>query len=188
MGESYQIRDQSGLYYFTFQVVGWADIFTRQCYRDIVLDSFTYCRKKKGLELFAYVIMTNHIHTIMRSKNEKLSDLVRDFKKYNSKRILKEVATNNKESRKDWLEMIFKYYAKFNKRAGEKQLWTHENHAIVLYSNAFIIEKLDYIHTNPVKAGIVEYPEQYLYSSARNYAGLPGILDIIELSRTISTY
>jgi REP element-mobilizing transposase RayT len=69
MGESYQIRDQSRVYFFTFQVVGWADIFSRKIYRDIVLDSFKYCREKKGLLLFAYVIMTNHVHAIMQSKS-----------------------------------------------------------------------------------------------------------------------
>ncbi len=59
MGEAYQIKDQEAVYFLTFQVVGWADIFSRRIYRDITLDSFTYCRKNKGMELFAYVIMTN---------------------------------------------------------------------------------------------------------------------------------
>lgn len=79
MGNAYQIHDQSALYFLTFQVVGWADVFSRKDYRDIILDSFEFCRKNKGMELYAYVIMTNHVHCMMRSKNEKLSDLVRDF-------------------------------------------------------------------------------------------------------------
>lgn len=113
MGSAYQIHDQFGLYYFTFQVVGWADIFSRQVYRDIVLDSFSYCRRNKGLQLYAYVVMTNHVHCIMRGKNGGLSDLVRDFKKHTSKFILKEIETNSTESRKEWLKMIFEYHAKY---------------------------------------------------------------------------
>ena len=108
MGSAYQIQDQGGLYFFTFQVVDWADIFSRQIYRDIVLDSFSFCRSEKGMELFAYVIMTNHVHCIVQSKKAKLSELIRDFKRYTSRQVLKEIPTNPKESRKEWLEMIFK--------------------------------------------------------------------------------
>jgi REP element-mobilizing transposase RayT len=169
MGESYQIRDQSRVYFFTFQVVGWADIFSRKIYRDIVLDSFKYCREKKGLLLFAYVIMTNHVHAIMQSKLGDLSGVVRDFKKHTSKQILKEVRENKKESRKEWLEMIFQYHAKYNKRNEHIQFWTHENHAVELSSNEMIDSRVDYIHKNPVRAGWVEKDEDYLYSSARNY-------------------
>ena len=178
MGTAYQIHDQNALYFLTFQVVGWADVFSRRIYRDIVLDSFDFCRKNKGFELFAYVIMTNHIHVIMRSRNGKLSDLVRDFKKYTSKHILKEINYNPKESRKEWLEMIFHYHAKFNKRAGEKQLWTHENHAVELSTNEMMDSRLDYIHNNPVRAGFVAQAEDYLYSSARNYADMESLIEI----------
>ena len=88
MGSAYQIQDQGGLYFFTFQVVGWADVFSRQVYRDIIINAFEYCRNQKGLQLFAYVIMTNHIHCILRSEREELSALIRDFKKYTSKKII----------------------------------------------------------------------------------------------------
>ena len=177
MDKAYQIQNQEAAYFFTFQIVGWADIFSRQIYRDIITDSLTYCRKNKGLELFAYVIMTNHVHTIMRSKNGQLSDLVRDFKKHTSKEILATIG-NIKESRKEWLEMVFRYHARFNKRAGEKQLWTHENHAIELSNNDMINSKLNYIHENPVRSGWVANPEDYLYSSARNYTELGAIIEI----------
>jgi len=172
MGEAYQIKDQDATYYVTFQVVGWADVFSRKVYRDIILDSFTFCRQTKGLELFAYVIMTNHIHCIMRSKNGDLSDLVRDFKKHTSKQILKGIDENRKESRKKWLQMIFAYHAKFNKRSDTQQLWTHEGHAVELSTNNMIDTGLTYIHDNPVRAGWVEQAEDYLYSSARNYADI----------------
>jgi len=133
---------------------------------------------KKGMELNAYVIMTNHIHLIMSSKHGDLSGLVRDFKKYTSKQILSIISNNPIESRKEWLEIVFKYHAKYNMRAGEKQLWTHENHAVELSTNEMIDTRLDYIHDNPVKAGWVENPEHYLYSSSRNYSDVDYLIKI----------
>lgn len=178
MGESYQVRDQAATYFFTFQVVGWADIFSRKVYRDIVIDSFKYCRANKGMDLFAYVIMTNHIHAIMRSREGELSGLIRDFKKHTARQIIQEVAANPGESRKEWLQIVFGYHARFNKRSADKQLWTHENHAVELNTNAMLESRVRYIHNNPVDAGWVRKPEDYLYSSASNYAELDSLLEI----------
>ena len=178
MGNAYQIKNQEATYYLTFQVVGWADVFSKQIYRDVIIDSFKYCIESKGLELFAYVIMTNHVHVIMRSKDGKLSDIVRDFKKHTSKQVLTLINSSNKESRKEWLDMIFRYHAKFNKRSGERQLWTHENHAVELSTKDMIDSRLEYIHNNPVRAGIVQNPEDYLYSSARNYADMQTLIEL----------
>ena len=111
MGEAYQILDQSQAYFLTFQVVGWADIFTRKVYRDIIIDSLSYCRKEKGLLIYAYVIMSNHMHVIFQSKTNRLSDSVRDFKRHTSKKILDELRSNKCESRREWLTIIFRYHA-----------------------------------------------------------------------------
>ncbi len=178
MGDSYQIRNQFGLHFLTFQVVGWADVFTRKNYKDIIIDSFEYCIKEKSLELFAYVIMSNHIHVIMRSQEEDLSSVVRDFKKYTAKRIINEIQSSGKESRKEWLLSIFRYHSKYNKRNGKHQFWTHQNHAIELDTNGLIDSKLNYIHMNPVRAGLVRNVEGYVYSSASNYANLESQLQI----------
>ena len=85
---------------------------------------------------------------------------------------------NPQESRQEWLKMIFEYHAKFKKRSGEFQFWTHENHAIGLNRPKLIESRMKYIHDNPVRAGWVEKPEEYLYSSARNYSGLKGLLEV----------
>jgi len=114
-------------YFLTFQVVGWADVFTRKPYRDLILENLTYCRNEKGLYLFGYVLMTNHLHLVVQQKDGKLSGWVRarlndivgqDFKKFTSKKLLKIILENPQESRKEWLKMIFAYHAKFNKRSG----------------------------------------------------------------------
>ena len=180
MADAYQIKNQKGLYFLTLQVVGWADIFTRQFYRDIIIDSFVYCRKSKGLKVYSYVIMSNHVHCIVSAENN-LSDVIRDFKKFTSKEILKLVNENTQESRKEWLLMIFKYHAKFNKRVEKFQFWTHENHAVELTSNEMIESRINYIHQNPVRAGYVEQEHEFIYSSAKNFAGLINLMEIDEL-------
>ncbi|MBI5541859.1 MAG: transposase [Bacteroidia bacterium] len=179
MPTGYQIKNQNAIYFLTFQVVDWADIFTRKVYRDIVIESLKYCKEQKQLKLYAYVIMSNHVHCILSTENN-LSDIIRDFKKYTSKKILKEI-DNPKESRRKWLMMIFKYHAKFNKRNKDLQFWTQENHAVELSNNDMIESRVNYIHQNPVKAGIVQNEYDYLYSSARNFAGLDSVIEIDEL-------
>ena len=171
MPHTYRISDQEAIYFLTFQIVGWVDIFTRRIYRDIVIESLTYCQQEKGLKLYAYVIMSNHIHLLAQNETGDLSGFVRDFKNFTSRRIL-DIVDNGVESRRDWLKMVFAYHGKFKPKQNN-QVWTHENHAEVIYSSKFILQKINYIHENPVRAGIVEKLEDYLYSSARNYAGLP---------------
>jgi REP element-mobilizing transposase RayT len=187
MTTGYRIEDQSALYYLTLQVVGWIDVFSRQRYRDIVIDSLCYCQENKGLQVFAYVIMTNHVHLIVNSPLGGLSKTIGDFKKFTSKAIIKSIQTDT-ESRRDWMLELFKRYADSHERNTGFQFWTHENHAIVLYSNSFIEDKLTYLHENPVRAGLVEKPEDYLYSSAQNYSGRNGILDVLILSARWKTF
>ena len=172
MGDAYQIKNPYGIYFLTFQVVGWVDVFSRRQYRDDIIESLSYCRDNKNLKLFAYVIMSNHVHAIMRSPDGILPGIVRDFKKYTARIIMDDIWKNRKESRKAWLIWNFKYHAKQNKRSKERQFWTHHNHAVELVTNEMIDSRMNYIHMNPVKAGIVRQPEDYLYSSAGVYAGM----------------
>lgn len=179
MSTGYKIREGQALYFLTFQIVGWVDIFTRKTYRDIVIESFKYCQQYKGLNLFAYVIMSNHIHILAQSETGDLSGIIRDFKNFTSKKFL-EVIDEGAESRSDWMKMVFEYHGKF-KNKQNNQIWTHENHPEEIYSQKFIEQKIEYIHNNPVRAGIVSKPEDYIYSSARNYAELDYILEIVKI-------
>jgi REP element-mobilizing transposase RayT len=108
----YKIENQGEIHFLRMTVVGWADIFSRQIYRDIVLQSMKYSMENKSLIVYAYVIMTNHIHCIWQAKNSNLSDIVRDFKKFTSSQIVK-MTQSNIESRSEWLKIIFEYHAKF---------------------------------------------------------------------------
>jgi REP element-mobilizing transposase RayT len=177
MSEAYRIRDPYATHYLTLQVVDWVDIFTRQIYRDMVVDSLQYCRKNKGLLVYAYIVMSNHVHLIVRAENGNLSDVVRDIKKYTATAILKNIEEGI-ESRKEWILNRFAFAARKHVHNSTYQVWTHENHAVELFSPDFTQQKIDYIHLNPVRAGWVENPEDYLYSSARNYAGLPARIEI----------
>ena len=188
MPTGYQIYDQSKPYYLTFQVVYWIDLFTRQVYRDIVIESLKYCQQEKGLNIFAYVIMSNHIHILCRSSKDELSNTIRDFKKYTSKRIIDQIIESSIESRKEWMLRLFQHAAKRQNKTGKYQVWTHENHAEEIFSNSFIEQKINYIHQNPVRSGIVLNSEDYLYSSARNYADLENPLTIIKADLRWKTF
>lgn len=187
MSTGYQIKNQEGLYYLTFQVIQWIDIFTRKIYRDIIIDNLKYCQEQKGLQVFAYVIMSNHVHLIVNSTEGNLSNTVRDLKKYTSRVIIETIQSTN-ESRREWMLNQFSFAAKKHSRNQNYQFWTHENHAIDLRTPDFIREKIEYIHNNPVRAGIVSNPEDYLYSSARNYASMESLLDVVLIDLPWKTY
>ncbi|MDX1685411.1 MAG: transposase [Saprospiraceae bacterium] len=177
MRRAYHIHDQNELYFMTLQVIDWVDIFTRQIYRDIIIDSLAYCRKNKGLRLWAYVVMSNHLHIIISSTRSDLSGVLRDFKRHTSSNILQTMC-GRIESRFYWMKERFETASLRHSRNKGLQFWTHENRAIHLWSRKWIFQKLNYIHMNPVKAGLVARPEDWLYSSARNYSGLDNVMQI----------
>ncbi len=168
MSTGYQIYDGYATYYLTFQIVQWADVFTRQRYRDILCDSFNFCTANKGLRVHAYCIMSNHVHCILSAEHGSLSDIIRDSKAHTARDILHSIQTEP-ESRRDWLLMLASYAAGGTNRNEKLQLWTHDNHAVELHSDDFFLQKLAYIHLNPVRAGLVREAEHYIYSSAADY-------------------
>jgi len=100
----YKIRNPDGVYFLSFATVGWVDVFTRSCYSNIVVNSLNYCIAKKGLNVYAWIIMSNHVHLIVSAKTSiLLSDILRDFKKFTSVELIKTISENIQESRKEWL-------------------------------------------------------------------------------------
>ncbi|MEQ9299795.1 MAG: transposase [Cyclobacteriaceae bacterium] len=177
----YKIRNKDGIYFITFAVVEWVDVFTRSDYADIVLASLRYCQNEKGLDIYAWCIMSNHVHMIISAKNGDLSNVLRDFKKFTSKAIIVAIQENDGESRRDWMLQIFMEAGERNSRNQSFQFWKQDNHPIELFSNAFMDQKLKYLHDNPVVAGIVDNASDYRYSSARNYEGRKGLLEVLLL-------
>ena len=180
MSTGFKTVNQDALHFITPTIINWVDLFTRKVYRDIVIDSLRYCQQNKGLEIFAFVVMSNHLHLLIRSKIGKLSDTIHDFKSFTAKQILQAIE-NGQESRREWMMNLFEFAAKRHKRNEKYQIWTHENHAEEIYSNDFIAQKIKYIHENPVRAGIVEKAEDYLYSSAKALAGLDCLLEMSQM-------
>ena len=178
-GDKYLISDQNSIYYTTTTIIGWIDIFTRISYKEIITKSLNYCVASKGLELFGWVLMTNHLHMICRAKERyRLSEILRDFKKFTSKEIIKEITASN-ESRAEWLLDKFAFEARRSGRAENYKVWQDSNHALEIGAYIEIQEKLNYIHQNPIKAGWVYEAENYTYSSAIDYSGGKGLIEII---------
>lgn len=156
MGRKHKIRDQKSIYFVTFTVVKWLDVFTRNDYRMILLDSIKYCQEKKGLLVYAWAFMTNHIHLIVSADGDSgLSDIVRDFKRHTSKHIRQAIEQHPAESRKSWMIWLLEKEGKFNRNNIDWQLWQQHNHPVELSDGNMAKQKLDYLHNNPVKAGFV---------------------------------
>ena len=165
--------------FITFTVTGWVDVFTRPAYKHIMIDSIRYCQKHKGLLLYAWCLMSNHIHLIAGAPHDiALNDIVRDLKKHTSKKIVEAIGKSN-ESRKEWMLNMFRYVGKCHPKNIQYKFWKDGYDCLELFSPEVYEQKLNYIHNNPVTAEIVDEPHEYLYSSAKNYADLPGLLDVI---------
>jgi REP element-mobilizing transposase RayT len=175
MLDGYKIRDQNLHHFITATVVDWIDVFSRKSHRDSVIDCLDFCIKNKGMILYGYVIMSNHVHMIVQSNDGKLSDLIRDFKKFTAKTILEKIQSEP-ESRREWMLERFALATESHSRNKNYQFWQYGNHPEEIYSEKFMWSKLDYIHLNPVRAGIVSKASDYIYSSASNYISDIGLL------------
>ncbi len=179
MSEKYKIRDQDQIYFVTFSVVQWIDFFTRPVYKDLILENLRFCQENKGLMIYSWCIMSNHIHMIVgRNSENKIQDIIRDFKKFTSVKMIKAIEQNHQESRKEWLLWMFRKLAEKSNKHQKYCFWQNEYHPIELSSNQMMEQKLNYIHNNPVEERIVNEPQDYVYSSAIDYAGGKGLLRV----------
>jgi len=185
MSHQYRVRSQDDIHFVTFTIVDWVDIFTRPVYKQLIVDALNYCQQHKGLEIFGFCLMTNHMHLLAAATPPaKLPDIIRDFKKHTNKQLIKLIATEN-ESRRDWIMHRFEFHAKYNNRIKDFKVWQDGYHGIICAYPEIRQQKLDYIHNNPVRAGIVANPQDYIYSSAANYCGEKGVIDVILLDSFI---
>lgn len=178
MSRNYKFYNPSGVYFISFATVNWIDVFTRQSYFNVLEDAINYCRKHKGLEVYAYCFMPSHVHMIFRSSNDDPSGLVRDYKTYTSKKLIKAIKDNPKESRKEWLLDFFLKAGLNKSNVTRYQVWQHHNKPIELWSVKVLKQKIDYIHNNPVAVGFVTEPTYWKYSSARNFQDDHTVLEI----------
>ena len=130
------------------------------------------------MEVFAYCFMPSHIHLIFRSNEEDPSGLLRDFKGFTARKLIKTIQDNPQESRKEWLLWMLERAGKNKSNVSKMQFWQQHNKPIELWSTKVIQQKIDYIHNNPVESGFVTNPIDWKYSSARNYQDDQTILNI----------
>jgi putative transposase len=179
MSRNYKFHNAEGLYFVSFATVFWVDVFVRKQYFDCITKNLNYCIDNRGMEIYAWCIMPSHIHLVFKSNIQKPEELLRDFKSFTSKELTKLIEENNKESRREWLLKAFKKAGAENSNNTTYQFWQQHNKPIELWSNAVIEQKINYIHNNPVVAGIVENSWDYLHSSARDYSGTKGLVKVI---------
>lgn len=176
----YKIRDQEDIHFLTLTVVQWVDVFTRSMYSDIVVESLRHCQKEKGLKIYAWCLMSNHLHLVCSASGTvSLSDILRDFKKFTSKAIVKAIENNNRESRKNWMLWIFRKTGEQNNRNKNHQFWQQDNHPIQCDTYEILKTRITYTNENPVKAGLVRFAGDYIYSSGIDYyCNEKGLLEI----------
>jgi putative transposase len=135
----------------------------------ILLNSWEHQREHDHLRLFGYVILKDHLHFVAQAP--RLDKCLASFKSYTAARLIDLL-----EARKAEHLLARLRFAKLaHKQDREYQFWQEGSHAEQVFSEAVMREKLDSIHRNPVKRGYVDFPEQWRYSSTRNYLGQPGL-------------
>jgi len=168
----YTIYEPTHPHFITCTILHWIPIFTNRDSVQIVLDSLKYLQKEDNLKIYAYVILENHLHMVIQSKN--LPKTVAKFKSFTAKEILKLLKEKNV---KIILEQLA-FYKKAHKRDREYQVWQEGYKPKLITSQEMMIETIKYIHYNPVKRGYIDNPIHWRYSSAKNYEGLEGLIDI----------
>jgi putative transposase len=184
MSSKYKFSDKEAVYFVTATTVDWIDVFTRNIYRDILLDSFRFCQKNQGLQIHAWVLMPNHFHMICSFVNGYDPGMVlKNIKSFTAIKMIDAIIKNPQESRKEFMLDVFEKNGKTNKSNYRFQFWQHENHPILLDTNEMFEQRLTYLHENPVRSGFVLLPENWLYSSAADYytSNQKGLLDLVLL-------
>lgn len=174
MSRKYKFHDNDKIYFISFATVYWIDVFVREEYFQVVIDSWKHCQEKKGLEIYGWCIMPSHVHMIIGSKKDKLEDIVRDMKKHTSLKLKEAIKNNVHESRKEWMLWMMERAGKKNANNKDWQFWQQHNKPLEITSQAMFDEKLLYIHENPVQAGFVIKEEDWKYSSAGDFCGMKG--------------
>ena len=181
MSNKYKFTDAKGIYFISYSTINWIDVFIRNEYREILLDSWKYCMANKGLKIHGWCIMTSHVHLIISSGNGKPEEIIRDTKRHTSTMLKNAIRENPAESRKEWIIWMMERAGKKNGNNIDWQFWQQDNHPIEIFSYEVAKQKLDYIHNNPVEAGFVSRPQDYAFSSARDYMGEVGVFEGLEL-------
>ncbi len=173
MGRSrYRIYENRSPHFLTCTIINWIPVFTRPDTAQIILDSLAFLQRERELRLYGYVILENHMHWIADADD--LPHEIHSFKSYTAKMLVRYFEAHDATRMLDQ----FAFYKKHHKVDREHQIWEEGTHPQLLQNQEMLVQKLEYIHNNPVKRGYVDEPTYWRYSSARNYAGLPGLIEV----------
>ena len=152
MSTKYKATTTEQAYFITVTTVGWIDIFTRLNQKYNIIEALKYCQKHKGLEIYAYCLLSSHLHLLCKGTDGfVLSDIMRDFKKFTSKKIIQTIQ-DEPESRREWMLDYFQKSCEHLKREQQYKVWQNGYHAEIVETNWFIKQKVNYIpryRTNP---------------------------------------
>jgi hypothetical protein len=169
----YRIFEDHYPHFLTCTVVAWLPVFTRPETVQIVLDSWQFLQAKERLSLFGYVILENHLHLTARSPDR--SKEIGDFKSFTARQIVDYLRSQQATTLLRQLE----FHKARHKADQQYQLWQEGSHPQQITDEDVMRQKLEYIHNNPVKRGYVDEPAHWRYASARNYAGRPGLIEVV---------
>ncbi len=145
MSKKYKFSSNDKLHFVTWTVTNWIDLFIRNEYREIIIDSIKFCQKEKDLDVYGWCIMTSHIHLIIGTRGNALSNMVRDLKRHSSKKLHKTIAKNQKESRREWILWMMERAGLKAANQAKFQLWQPESHPQELSTLQMAHQKLDYL-------------------------------------------
>ncbi|TYK66914.1 REP-associated tyrosine transposase [Colwellia echini] len=169
--DRYKVIQENTPHFITLTVLHWIPVFTRSATVDIIFDSLRFLMNQ-GLKVHAYVILENHLHLVVQS--EQISKDIARFKSFTAKQLIAYLTENNVKTILDQLA----FYKKAHKSDRSYQFWQEGMHPEFIQNDAMMRQKIEYIHNNPVKRGYVDKAEHWRYSSARDYAGEIGLLDV----------
>jgi REP element-mobilizing transposase RayT len=169
----YKVFEDTYPYFLTSTVVAWLPIFAFPQFVDIIFNSWRFLQKDGALRIYGYVIMENHLHWI--ALGDDLSQVIARFKSFTARRIIDALQTSGFSTFRSEL----RYFKSRHKIDQTYQLWQEGSHPQQLQNAEMMIQKLEYMHNNPVKRGYVDDAMHWRYSSARNYAGLTGLIDVV---------
>jgi REP-associated tyrosine transposase len=171
MRSRYRINNENAAHFITSTIVEWLPVFTTAACCDILVQSFEYTRAQKGLKIHAWVIMDNHFHAIVSGPD--LSRAITDLKKFTAHALLERLKAEGRQ----WLLNQLAYFCAAHKQASAHQVWQEGVHPQSILSDEIMLQKLEYLHNNPVKRGLVAAPEHWRYSSAHEW--LPAAMPVL---------
>jgi len=182
MSDKYKIFDGDEVYFVTFTIVEWIKVLADDSYKHLIIDAIEYYQINKSLTVYAYCIMPNHVHMIVQAVGKfTISEILRDLKKFTSRAIVNKLEQDKPERYMEVLKQFIEA-GKPLKRITTYKVWQDGNMAKLVYSNKFLMEKLSYIHNNPVEYGLCSTPWEYKFSSASNYTEKESLISVELLS------